>query len=406
MNNKIKNIIIIINYSFLIIAMICTSMFNIENSIIIVFFYFIVITSYSYRTYFVYNNYENEKGTQYRNKTPLIIIACLTYLIEIIITIFLQRYDSNFISFIIPCLIIQDLVVNTTFNISFLSTIFIYIISSTLFYFKFISNNSLMVISMIIILTIYITLFVVFYLINYLIKQNKIIEESLRNITIKNLEKDILYLNLKEAYRKIEEVTKLRERNKIAAQIHDTVGHTLTTVLVELEASKRLMVKDIEKSKEKLSLAQEQVRKGLKEIRSSVRIIEKGEELLDFMSSIEALIQDTIKHSEVIINKEIQEGIYIPKEVEEVLFFSLMEGLSNGIRHGKATVFIFKLRYDLNRISFSLEDNGKGSSLISQGFGLRAMASRVEDINGNLVFSSNPLEGFKLEITIPIKKLN
>lgn len=54
------------------------------------------------------------------------------------------------------------------------------------------------------------------------------------------------------------------------------MGHTLTTVLVELEASKRLMNKDKDLALEKMNLAQSQVRKGLNDIRGSVRVLERG----------------------------------------------------------------------------------------------------------------------------------
>jgi signal transduction histidine kinase len=278
------------------------------------------------------------------------------------------------------------------------------LVSCAILYFKFIDNFSKVIVGVLLLLPVYLTIFIMFYLINYLLRQNEIIEASLTNITIQNIEKDNLYENLKEAYSKIEGITRLRERNKIAAEIHDTVGHTLTTVLVEIEAAKRLMTKDAEASKEKLELAQGQVRKGLNDIRGSVRVLEKGEELLSFNESLEALIEDTEKHSEVVIQRSIDNRIRVPKDLEEVMFSALMEGLSNGIRHGKSTAFLFKLSMDeeLKKIIFLLQDNGRGASIISPGFGLRAMRARVREFDGELEIKSDQGDGFSLEIVFSV----
>jgi signal transduction histidine kinase len=302
-------------------------------------------------------------------------------------------------------IVIDDIVINQKIKAALAMSSINYIISCVIFYFKFSNDNYSRVLSMLLILPVYIIVFIIFYLIKYLIMQNEMIENSLKDITIKNIEKDNLYKNLREAYSKVESITALRERNKIAAEIHDTVGHTLTTVLVELEASKRLMSRDIDRSKEKLSLAQEQVRKGLNDIRSSVRILERGEDILDFFNSLEALIEDTEKHSEVIVKRSIDKDICIPdKDIQEIIFSALMEGLSNGIRHGKSTAFFFKLSSDKDKIYFFLQDNGTGATVISPGFGLRAMRARVEEVNGTLETTSISDEGFCLYITFNVKK--
>jgi signal transduction histidine kinase len=404
MNNGIKNIIIIINYTFLTIAMISSALINVENSTGIIFLYLIILSSYTCRTYFVYNNYENEKGIRFRKKQPLMTLALATYILEVVIVIGLQSYDTKFLSFVVLVLLIEDIVVNTNFKLSVLGSVCIYLVSCAILYFKFIDNFSKVIVGVLLLLPVYLTIFIMFYLINYLLRQNEIIEASLTNITIQNIEKDNLYENLKEAYSKIEGITRLRERNKIAAEIHDTVGHTLTTVLVEIEAAKRLMTKDAEASKEKLELAQGQVRKGLNDIRGSVRVLEKGEELLSFNESMEALIEDTEKHSEVVIQRSIDNRIRVPKDLEEVMFSALMEGLSNGIRHGKSTAFLFKLSMDeeLKKIIFLLQDNGRGASIISPGFGLRAMRARVREFDGELEIKSDQGDGFSLEIVFSV----
>lgn len=405
MEDRIKNIIVTINYTFFTLAMISSAILNIKNSVGIIFIYLIILSSYTFRTYFIYNKYEIKEGLENKRKTSMFILFMLTYIIEIVLAIVLQNLDPNLISTIVLIIIVEDIVVNQKIRLALTMSSVIYIISCVMFYFKFSNDNYSRVLSMLLILPVYIIVFIIFYLIKYLMLQNEMIENSLKDITIKNIEKDNLYKNLREAYSRVESITALRERNKIAAEIHDTVGHTLTTVLVEIEASKRLMSRDIDKSKEKLNLAQEQVRKGLNDIRSSVRILERGENILDFFNSLEALIEDTEKHSEIIVKRSIDRDINIPnKDIQEIIFSALMEGLSNGIRHGKSTAFFFKLSSDKDKIFFFLQDNGTGATVISPGFGLRAMRARVEEVNGTLETTSNSDEGFCLCITFNIKK--
>lgn len=436
MKNKIKNIIIIINYTFLISAMVATAILSMNDSLMVLFLYLIVLTSYSVRTYFIYNTYEketdvdindlyhiNNKDNMYnadngnnennaddarhgtsRNtyRKSAVMLLAFTYLLEVLVTIVLQKYDANLISFVIPVIIIEDIVVNTKRRISLEVSAGIYAVSCFILYFKLKNDSSRVVLDILLILVVYATTYIIFSLINYMLIQNEIIEYSLKNITIRNIEKDNLYRNLKEAYSKVETITALRERNKIAAEIHDTVGHTLTTVLVELEASKRLMNKDKDLALEKMNLAQNQVRKGLNDIRGSVRVLERGEDILDFYDSLEALIEDTEQHSEVVIKTSIDKDIKMNYDMGKMIFSALMEGLSNGIRHGRSTAFFFKLSHDDNKIYFSLQDNGKGTAVISPGFGLRAMRTRVEELKGTLDATSEEGQGFNLDITFPL----
>jgi signal transduction histidine kinase len=232
-------------------------------------------------------------------------------------------------------------------------------------------------------------------------KQTEIVEEALKDITLKKLETENLYNNLKEAYEKVEMITLLRERNKISREIHDTVGHTLTTVLVELEAGKRLLNKDIDLASEKLNLAQEQVRKGLNDIRSSVRMLEKGEAIMDFYGSLEALIKETQLHSEVVIKKQVDTKLQLSKEVQAVILSAITEGLTNGIRHGRSTAFVISLYKKGETLKFSLQDNGIGSGTLNLGFGLRAMRDRVRELDGSFNIYSEKEEGFEIEISIP-----
>jgi signal transduction histidine kinase len=220
--------------------------------------------------------------------------------------------------------------------------------------------------------------------------------------TKKELER--AYEKLQESYDTKEQLLIERERNKIAGEIHDTVGHTLTTVIIELEASKRLMKKDMDRALEKLELAQEQVRKGLNDIRKSVRTLKDGGEALEFVPSVVSLIKDTEKHSGITIDYTIDMLNELNKDIQRVLLRALQEGLTNGMRHGQSSQFKLCITEKDNNIIFTLSDNGCGAEVVDYGFGLSNMKHRVEQLNGNLTVSLQKNTGCKINIEIPLGK--
>ena len=246
--------------------------------------------------------------------------------------------------------------------------------------------------------------YTIMYLVKYEIRQRKKLSETMYELKIKSKELENTYLKLKETSQELEEFTIMAERNRIAREIHDTVGHTLTTVLMELEAGERLTEVDIPLSKEKIGLAKEQVRRGLQDIRESVRTLQAGRELMGFVPSLKLLIEETTKHGSVYFNYDIKEIPKLSSSQEKAIYRALQEGITNGIRHGKSTAFVFILEYVNSNVHFMLQDNGKGSDTIIKGFGLTAMEARVKESGGIFMVHSEPGEGFQINITLPLEE--
>ena len=246
--------------------------------------------------------------------------------------------------------------------------------------------------------------YTIMYLVKYEIRQRKKLSETMYELKIKSKELENTYLKLKETSQELEEFTIMAERNRIAREIHDTVGHTLTTVLMELEAGERLTEVDIPLSKEKIGLAKEQVRRGLQDIRESVRTLQAGRELMGFVPSLKLLIEETTKHGSVYFNYDIKEIPKLSASQEKAIYRALQEGITNGIRHGKSTAFVFILEYVNSNVHFMLQDNGKGSDTIIKGFGLTAMEARVKESGGIFMVHSEPGEGFQINITLPVEE--
>ncbi|MBZ9607041.1 histidine kinase [Clostridium estertheticum] len=392
MKNKIKDILLIINYILFTGIFLITALYNAENQLLIITLTFLFLTSYTIRVFFIYDS-ENHKN-----------LSCFSLIIDFIFIFTLNLNDNSHLSLCLYYFMLEDIVLNFKLAFGIIASIFSFVLYcvtlSIMVDFEFAS----IIVKIFLSLSIFSMIYLMFFLVRYLLKQAEIIEVSLNEITMEKLEKECIYMNLKDAYEKLEMMTIIKERNKIAREIHDTVGHTLTTVLVEIEASKRLMKVNSNLSKEKLCLAQSQVRKGLNDIRTSVRVLEKGDELLEVYPSLEALIKDTQLHSGVVIKTEIDSSLNLNKQAKNVILSSLLEGLTNGIRHGKSNAFLFKLIKKDDKVCFSLEDNGEGAGTLNYGFGLRAMRDRVYDLEGSFDINSDVQEGLELLITLSYSK--
>lgn len=251
---------------------------------------------------------------------------------------------------------------------------------------------------------IFITYYGILFIAKYQIEQRNKLQLTMEDLDRKTRELTRAYEKLKHSSEELEEMTIIEERNRIAREIHDTVGHTLTTVLVEIEAGKRLIDKNNDLAKEKLELAQGQVRNGLDNIRGSVRMLKKGEDVLDFIPSIISLINETMKHTEVQIEYEIEEGIEIPQTIGKSLYRILQEGITNGIKHGKAKTFYLKIHTIQGEngrdIQLILKDNGIGTDSIVESFGLISIRERISKFGGNVVYYSEKGKGFTMEIKL------
>ena len=396
MNSKTKNIVILINYCVFTLTMLVDCIYNNTNWFMLMSLYFIFLTSYSINTFFLH-----DPSNKWKNLKKYNLLIFIVYFLEVCLIFLINRFDITSISIALYLFILSDIVVNQSFSTGLIAFFALYVISSVSISIELHYDNIKAISAILLNLPIFIVVYIIFFLINHLLKQTELIEAALKDVTVKKLEKDSMYNDLKEAYERVETITTLKERNRIAREIHDTVGHTLTTVLVEMEAAKRLIKKDIDLAESKLNLAQSQVRKGLNDIRSSVRILEKGQDILDFYSDMESIIAETEKHSEVVIKAQIDHNIAFTKSQEKVILSALLEGLANGIRHGKSSAFLFKLYLNNEKILFSLEDNGAGADIVTHGFGLRAMRERILELNGSFDISSKLGEGFGIYISFP-----
>ncbi|QNK59171.1 GAF domain-containing sensor histidine kinase [Paenibacillus sp. PAMC21692] len=196
------------------------------------------------------------------------------------------------------------------------------------------------------------------------------------------------------------EMTVYAERTRIAQEIHDIVGHTLTSTILQIEAGKRLISRDVERAEARLGSAQDLVRHSLNEIRNSVHML-REDKYYDIEKALHDLIRETERHTGVVVHARIDPIGHLSFLYKKVIYHALQEGLTNGLRHGGAKAFSFTLMLEAGQYRFRLADNGVGAETIEPGFGLKMMGDRVKQLHGKLDIEFEPGKGCMLRIDLP-----
>ena len=209
-------------------------------------------------------------------------------------------------------------------------------------------------------------------------------------------------MELQKAYDELKEVTALQERQRIAKDIHDTAGHSITTVIMQTEAAKLILDKNPQEAKAKIVAANLQAKHALEELRESVHLLSGRMAQLSLKESLQQIIDESTDGTGISIRSSI-EDVTVSDEAYRFLCNTLKEGISNGLRHGGATAFWFELRSNDKWIEFLLSDNGCGMDLneLTEGLGLFGMKERAENLGGKMLLSSEKDEGFEIYLSIP-----
>ncbi|MCD1258632.1 sensor histidine kinase [Paenibacillus athensensis] len=220
-------------------------------------------------------------------------------------------------------------------------------------------------------------------------------------------ELELATLKLKDSVREAAEtwaeLSVLEERNRISQDIHDHVGHTLTASIVQLEAAKMLLVRNDQRGLDKLELSQSLVRKGLDDIRESVRMMKR--QGTDFMleAAVAQLVEETEQAAGVAIDCALDPLPPLTTMQKKVLYHALKEGLTNGIRHGRSTRFQLGLHGGDGVLLLELWNDGRPYTPVPAGFGLQSMQERVRQLGGTMRLGAGANgRGWLLSIHIPV----
>lgn len=206
-----------------------------------------------------------------------------------------------------------------------------------------------------------------------------------------------------EAYaNSVEELTLLRERNRLSREIHDSVGHSLSTMLIQLGAIEAVAKKDGGTAAEMANNLSNFARASLQEVRMAVRELKPIElQQYEGIIAVEELIKNFIKLTGIDVKLVFtKEKWQLNSDQSFVIYRVIQEFLSNSIRHGKATRVNIFMNFEKDNVIITLQDNGVGADEINKGMGLSSISERVKELGGRVSYNSKKNEGFLLKVIL------
>jgi signal transduction histidine kinase len=346
--------------------------------------------------------YPNNSGARWQS---MAVIAAAFGLALII-----QYYDAGPMAgfYVILLLVYVILVYQASFSvpfsiIAFLCHIgFLYYMHNSMAFFDFIISIRTVIIPRVVILTL-----------SFVARQIIIISEENRSLTKslheRNTELQEALDRLSVYSKELEKTAVLRAKDQLMKEIHDKLGHVLATASIGAQAAAILIDQDAADAKRRLGLVAEQIQEAMQTVRNVVTeqdgLLKEGDR--NFIGNITKLITETEKLTGISVFKTLSEeegGAFerLSSAVKSYLYNALMEGITNGLQHGSATVFHFCLCCKKDSVEFSLEDNGSGFQELTDGFGLNKMKKGAGRLNGHFEIRGGQ-NGCVLTISIPLE---
>lgn len=194
-----------------------------------------------------------------------------------------------------------------------------------------------------------------------------------------------------------------KERNRLAREIHDSLGHTLTAISAAVDACITTVENSPQDTKKRLEVIAGVTRQGILDIRRSVDELRPDSfQRLSLEYAITKMINDinTTTNTKVYFATNMEQ-LKFDEDEENTIFRIIQEGITNAIRHGNASKIWIKIEKNDSEIVVTVQDNGVGADVIKSGFGTRHLMERVEMLHGTVTFDGS--HGFIVTARIPYR---
>jgi signal transduction histidine kinase len=199
-----------------------------------------------------------------------------------------------------------------------------------------------------------------------------------------------------------EELATVKERNRLAREIHDGLGHYLTAINMQIQAGLAVLDRDRRRGLEALHQAQALSQEGLAEVRRSVAALRASP--LDDFSLPQAVgrLADACRSSGLTVSYEVEgEPVGPDAQAALVIYRAAQEGLTNVRKHAEAQQVTVTLTYTGDRVVLSVEDDGMGAGESGDGFGLLGIRERLKLVDGEMQVETGAGQGFRLRVEVP-----
>ena len=202
------------------------------------------------------------------------------------------------------------------------------------------------------------------------------------------------HMRLQQAYDQNERLAKIAERERIARDLHDVLGHTLSLIALKSQLASKLAERDPQRALAEIRDVERIARTSLDELREAVA----GYRAAGIPSEL-AHARDVLTSAGLRVDCEADDGIRLAPADESVLALAIREAVTNIVRHARASAVRLRLAVAGEKCRFEIEDDGVGGAA-AEGQGLIGMRERVESHGGSLERTSE--RGTRLVVTLPL----
>ncbi|MEQ8174652.1 MAG: histidine kinase [Syntrophomonadaceae bacterium] len=215
----------------------------------------------------------------------------------------------------------------------------------------------------------------------------------------KKLSQELLYTNmqLKESIAWSDKLASQAERRRIAAEMHDSLGHDLTALILTLEAGRKLMQRDREASMGYWDKSLELARGAITSVRELVSSTKESNSGFELIASLHKMASVMEELNLLRIELDIEADDIELSEIEQFNIYRVFqEAVTNTMKHANADRAGISILGEGSRLRFNYWDNGSGVAEIRAGNGLEGIAARVAEIHGAISFESSIGGGFRM----------
>ncbi|EGW41257.1 sensor histidine kinase [Desulfosporosinus sp. OT] len=210
-------------------------------------------------------------------------------------------------------------------------------------------------------------------------------------------------IKLQEYSLKVEELTIAKERQRMAQELHDSLGHSLMALTMHLEFAEKIFDTMPEKAKEVILKAKKISKDSTASLRMAVDALKIDRNIEDLSEAIQRMIDSFEILGTTKIAFRIDKLLEaLNPDIKLCIYKTVRESLTNAMKHGNATAFNLEVGILDNHVNMIIQDNGIGCEAIIRSNGLHGIEDRVFALGGTVKFTSRENLGFLTMVEIPI----
>lgn len=192
------------------------------------------------------------------------------------------------------------------------------------------------------------------------------------------------------------------ERTRIAREIHDTVGHSLTSLKIQLELANRLLERGDDKAKDAVSQAEQLAARSLTDTRVALQSIRNAD--FNFEKALTELVRELRSSGAVEVEVQCEKYPQMSNAVSYQLYRVIQECMTNTLKHAQANQVTVRLAEENGQVCLAIRDDGAGfdSNATTDGFGLKGLRERISSVKGNVKVQSAKGSGTEVCVSVPL----